>query len=732
MPNPLSKLIPHLVGEYPRSFLNLFDKIVTINEQNHDELKKTIWSAFALASTHHEGQKRRSGKSYFEEHCLEVANILASWKMDHITVIGGLLHDVIEDTDVTYKDLQKQFGTDIAKLVDGVTKLGGIDFSSRKEKQAGNFMKLLLSVAKDLRVIIIKFADRLHNMSTIKYMPKIKQHRIAIETRDVYVPLAHRLGMASVKWQLEDLVLTTLNPTVYKEIDTKLKATNRQRKKYINGIISPVTKELSGYDITADISGRPKSHASIYGKMVKRGKTFEEIYDLYAIRIIVDKIEQCYLTLGIIHNLYSPIQERFKDFIASPKSNGYQSIHTTVVGRDGHMVEIQIRTEEMEQTAEIGVAAHWRYKEGKTTSRDLDANVKWLRELVTMLQDESSDPNEFMHLLKIDLFDNEIFVFSPKGDLSQLPVNATPLDFAFQIHTQVGMHCMGAKINHKVVPLNTVLKNGDVVEIITSKNQNPSFGWLKLAVTTKARNHINRYLRKIRQEESYKLGVEILQKTLRRLKSYEMLKEIKESFHKFGLNSTDALMIAIGNGNLTVRDIFKKLRPTEDPELPIAEDEDQNSFFDFARSTSKGIKLQGITDLMVNFGKCCNPIPGDDMIGFVTRGRGITVHRTSCNSLPLLSEESDRLIPVEWDVSKKDLFSVLIRVVGGERKGILKDVTECISAEKMNIKSVDMRVRDNIAIGNIIVQVNNLRQLDRLVKKLTKIRGIDYVERVGR
>ncbi len=732
MPNPLSKLVPHLVGEYPRSFTTLFNDIVTINDENRDELIKLVWSAYSMASTHHEGQKRRSGKSYFEDHCLGVANILASWKMDHITIIGGLLHDVIEDTDVTFKDLDKQFGNDIATLVDGVTKLGGIDFSSRMEKQAGNFMKLLLSVAKDLRVIIIKFADRLHNMSTIKYMTKIKQHRIAIETRDVYVPLAHRLGMASVKWELEDLVLQTLNPVSYKDIETKLKASNRQRQKYINTIIGPVKNELSKLEISTDIFGRPKSHASIYGKMVKRGKTFEEIYDIYAIRIIVDRVDQCYLTLGIIHNLYSPVQERFKDFIASPKSNGYQSIHTTVVGHDGHMVEIQIRTEEMDKTAEIGVAAHWLYKEGKTTYENLDANVKWLRELVEILQDESSDPNEFMHLLKIDLFENEIFVFSPKGDLIQLPVNATPIDFAFQIHTQVGLHCMGAKINHKVVPLNTILKNGDIVEIITSKNQHPSIGWLKLAVTTKARNHINRYLRKIRQEESFKLGLEILEKTLRRLKEFDMLKEIKESYNKFGLNSTDALMSAIGNGNLTVREIFKKLRPTDDSDFVISEDEEQSSFFDFARSSSKGIKLQGIKDLMVNFGKCCNPIPGDNMIGFVTRGRGITVHRTSCNSLPLLTEESDRLIPVEWDVTKNDLFSVLLKVVGEDRKGILKDVTECISGDKMNIKSVDMKVQDNVAIGNIIVQVNNLRQLDRLINKLTKVQGIDYVERVGR
>lgn len=730
MQNPLAKLVPQLLGEYPKQFNELLNKVPIPEGLESTKIRDELWNAYQFSMTCHEGQKRRSGRPYFD-HCYQVATSLAEWKMDYRTVMGGLLHDVVEDTDVSIKDLEKRFNEDVARLVDGVTKLGGITFSSRKEQQAGNFMKLLLSVAQDLRVIIIKFADRLHNMKTIKYLPQIKQHRIAIETRDVYAPLAHRLGMARVKWELDDLILKTLHPNSFNEIESKLKATNKQRSKYIHSVIDPVKKELARYNIEAHVYGRPKSHSSIYGKMVRRGKNFEEIYDVYAIRIIVDKIEQCYLTLGVIHQMYSPVQERFKDFVAMPKTNGYQSIHTTIVGPNGQMVEIQIRTREMERTAEIGVAAHWRYKESGTTSADLDSNIKWLRELVEILQSERSDPAEFMHLLKIDLFNDEIFVFTPNGDLIQLPLAATPIDFAFQIHTELGIHCIGAKVNQKVVPLNTKLKNGDIVEIITSKNQHPSLGWLKFVVTSKARNHINKYLRDIRQEESIKLGNEILEKTLRRLKMFGEMKSIKASYEQFGYKSSEALIEAIGNGTITIREIFKKLRPDDEPSLEEPNRDGAKKFIDYARSKARGIKLQGISNIMVQFAKCCNPIPGDDMVGFVTRGRGITVHRSNCRSLPLLSEESDRLMPVEWDVARSDVFKVRIKVVGEDSKGQLKTMTEAISTENSNITSVDLKVRDNIATAYFIIEVRNSRQLERIIKKLTKINGIDYVERTG-
>ena len=619
----------------------------------------------------------------------------------------------------------------MADLVDGVTKLGGIRFSSREEKQAGNFMKMLLSVAQDLRVIIIKFADRLHNMKTIKHLPRMKRHRIAMETRDVYVPLANRLGMAKVKADLEDLVFQTLNPKSYSDLESKIKSSRRSRERYISDITKPISDELSKHNLEASIYGRVKSYSSIYGKMIKRGKSFDEIYDNLAVRVIVNTIEDCYLTLGVLHQKLKPIQERFKDFIATPKTNAYQSIHTTVIGPGGKLVEIQIRTKEMEETAEIGIAAHWQYKKDSVASKSIDSHVKWLRDLVEILQGESSDPREFMNLLKIDLFNDEIFVFTPNGDLVQLPVDSTPIDFAFNVHTEVGLHCIGAKVDHKVVPLNTILKNGDTVEILTSKSQNPSYGWLKFIVTSKARNNINKFLQKATRDESIILGKQLVEKTLRRLKRKSLMGELIESYSKFGYNNSDSFLEAIGSGIISIRDILNKISP-EDKNKVEEESENQDSkFLDFARSRSKGIKIQGITNLMVSFGKCCNPIPGDGMIGFITRGRGVTVHRSTCKSLPLLNEESDRLIPVEWDVGRTDVFNVRLRVESIDRKGMLREITEVISGSNINIASVDMKVKDALSTAFFIIQINNIKQLDRIIKKVIKIPGVENVERTG-
>jgi len=729
MENPITKFAPFLVGEFPKPFQELLDKVTSNEPLTEDDLKKELWSAYEFGFRHHEGQKRRSGGSYFENHCVEVAKILAEWNMDHITIIGGLLHDTIEDTEVNFEDIEKKFGADVANLVNGVSKLSGIRFTSQKAKQAGNFMKMLISVAQDLRVIIIKFADRLHNMSTIEYLPRIKQHRTAIETRDVYAPLAHRLGMARVKWLLDDLVLKTLNPDDYKKIEKKLKSSHKGREKYIKTITDVLLDELEEYNIAPKVYGRPKSHASIYSKMVERGKTFEEIYDILAVRIVVDKIEECYLTLGVLHQKFKPIQERFKDFIATPKSNGYQSIHTTVIGPDGKLVEIQIRTENMEQTAEIGIAAHWRYKdENGAETKGVDSHVKWLRELLDILQSEENDPKEFMHMLKIDLFGDEIFVFTPKGDLVQLPVKSSPIDFAYHVHTEVGQTCLGAKINHKVVPLNTELQNGDTVEIIKSSSQNPNYGWLKFAVTSKARNRIKRYLSKKERDESIKMGEEIMTKSLRRLKLINLLDEVKGAYKKFGFGGTDQLMEAIGKGEISIRDILDKIRPDE----VQAEEVEPSSFFSFKRKESRNIKLEGISNIMANFGKCCNPIPGDDMLGFITRGRGITVHRSDCSSLPLLNKESDRLVPVEWEVSRKDFFNVQLKVVGQDRKGLLKDMTESISKLNINMTSVDIKVKEAVATAIFIIQVNNLKQLDRVIRIMSKVKSIDFVERAQR
>lgn len=725
MINPLSRFAPFLVGDFPKPFLELLSGVTHHEKLSEDELKGILWKAYEFGLRHHEGQKRLSGEPYFESHCVEVAKILANWNMDHVTIIGGLLHDTIEDTDATLEDIEEIFGSDVANLVNGASKLSGIRFSSRKAKQAGNFMKMLISVAQDLRVIIIKFADRLHNMSTINHLPRIKQHRIAVETRDVYSPLSHRLGMAKVKWLLDDLVLKTLNPDIYKEISSKVKSSNKDREKYIKTITKVLNEELKTYKINPTIAGRPKSFSSIYGKMVKRGKAFEEIYDILALRMVVEKIEDCYLTLGIIHQIFKPLQERFKDFIANPKSNGYQSIHTTVIGPGGKLVEIQIRTEEMEQTAEIGIAAHWRYKEGPRDSKNVDSHVKWLRELLDILQSEENDPKEFMHMLKIDLFSDEIFVFTPKGDLLQLPVKSTPLDFAFEVHSEVGKTCLGAKVNHKTVPLNTVLQNGDTVEVITSNSQQPNYGWLKYAITSKARNQIKRYLKKKEKEESIIIGEEILTKSLRRLKILKQIDEVKNAYSKFGFGGVEDLIESLGKGDISVRDILDKLSP-ENVDL---EEDDTSKFFKFRKKESRNIKIEGISNIMANFGKCCNPIPGDDMVGFITRGRGITVHRSECSSLPLLREESDRLLPVDWEVARKDFFNVRMKVVGQDRKGLLKDMTETISKLSINMTSVDIKVKDTVATAIFIIQVNNVKQLDRVVRKMSNVKNIDLVER---
>ncbi|MFH1853511.1 MAG: bifunctional (p)ppGpp synthetase/guanosine-3',5'-bis(diphosphate) 3'-pyrophosphohydrolase [Candidatus Neomarinimicrobiota bacterium] len=733
MQNPLARFAPQLVGEYPKLFLDLYHQINVPDKNKAAEIKELLWQAYSFSRHYHEDQKRKSGRPYFE-HCLAVANILASWNMDHITVIGGLLHDTVEDTEATLIQIEEKFGEDITKLVDGVTKLGDIKFSSRKAKQTGNIMKMLLSVARDIRVIIIKFADRLHNMQTIRYLSPVKQRRIAIETRDVYAPLAHRLGMAAVKWQLDDLVFLTLNPAVYKEIDDKLKSTYKERTRYLKEFSRPIKDELAKHGIDANIYGRPKSHASIYKKMINRGKEFEEIFDIIAIRIVVETTDQCYLAMGIVHQMFRPIPERFKDFVASPKMNAYQSIHTTVVGPRGRKVEIQIRTQQMEQTAEIGVAAHWRYKEGGSYKAEIDSHMKWLRELVEILQGESADPLEFMHLLKIDLFNDVIFVLTPAGDLIQLPAGATPIDFAFQVHTEVGLHCIGAKVNKKIAPLNTVLNNGDTVEIITSQNQTPHYGWLRFAVTSKARNHITRYLRKLRFAESLKLGNEIIEKTLRRLKRMNLSKEILDAHASLGYKNRDNLIAAIGDGTVTIRDILKKILPAEDTGVPEERElvDHSDNFLTLARGSAKGVKLQGISNIMVSFGKCCNPIPGDDLVGFVTRGRGITLHRADCESLPLLDEDSDRIIPVEWDVAKNETFSVRLKIVSQDKPGVLKEISEAISAEEVNISSVDLTTKDSIVTAYFVVQVRDIKQLERIRKKITKISGIDYIERTVR
>ena len=717
-------------SNYPKEYNEIISQLNLNPEKNKSEIDQ-IWFAYQFAAEAHKEQKRKSGEPYVT-HCAAVALILAEWNMDLDTIISGLLHDVIEDTQYNKDDIKIKFNPVIAELVEGVSKLSGMHFESRLEKQAENFMKMFLSVAKDIRVIIIKFADRLHNMRTLNHLSKIKQRRIAIETKDVFAPLAHRLGMNSLKIELENHVLKIIDRSMYNEIEKKLKSSKKERERYIEKFIKPISKEIDKMNSELKIFGRAKHHFSIYGKMLRQNKQFAELYDLFAIRIITNKIEECYGILGIVHQLYTPMQERFKDYIATPKSNGYQSIHTTVFGSDGKMVEVQIRTFDMDQTAEVGVAAHWVYKEKKSkksASHSLDRHMRWLRELVEVLQNEDKDPDEFLKLLKVDLFQDEIFVFTPNGDVIQLPMNSTPVDFAFSVHTQVGYNCHGAKINKKIVPLNTELKNGDTVDILTSDSHSPSYSWLKFVKTAKAKSQIKKIVKKEQFEQSIRLGKEILDKTLRRMKKSHLINKIKDKPQVMGLSDLEAIYTELASGQITARDLIEKYEPQEVEHKDNNNETFTEKFINKARGIAKGVRVDGVSNTLISFGKCCSPIPGDEIIGYITKGRGVTVHRSSCINIPFLNND-DRFINVEWNVSANASFITRLKILVEDRKNILRDITEGISSMNMNIQSIDMKAEDGMGVCILIIETRDNRQIERLKKKINQIRDVVYLERM--
>ena len=689
--------------------------------------KIIIKNALDFSIKMHEGQKRKSGLPYVS-HCIEVANILLDWNMDYTTIVSALLHDVVEDTDVSLKDIEREFGSDVAFLVDGVTKIDHIAFRSQEHKQAENFIKLFISLAKDLRVIIIKFADRLHNMETIEYLSSKKRKEIALETKEIFVPLAHRLGMASLKWKFEDLSLKCLNLKSYNSIKKKIEGSSKSNKKILESTIAPIRKELDSYKIESEISGRYKSISSINRKIELRNKKFEDIYDLYAIRIVVDKIEECYLALGVIHSIYPPVQDRFKDFIATPKTNGYQSVHTTVVTKDSKLTEVQIRTKEMDYTAEVGVAAHWLYKEGSKIS-SLDEKVPWLRDLLAMMSGDNADAEEMIELLKIDMFEDEIFIFTPKGDLIKLPVDSTPLDFAFAIHSDLGFSCVRAKVNKKLVPLSYKLNNGDIVEFETSKKQKPNSGWLNFVKTSRASHAIGKYLRKIEEEESRKIGLQLLEKNLRKLKLYEKFNDIKKKYSDIGYKNLNELLSDIGRGGLTVKDVISKMFPDiKTSQEKVSYDKE---FIDSARSDFEGINLDGVNNLVVDYGKCCNPIPGDNVIGYISRGRGLIVHRLSCSNLSSLSESDERIVSVNWDTKKNISFKAKIHMTCIDSAGVLNEIADIISKNKVNILDVKTDVTEG-GIANIwiICKIESLPQLELIIKSISQLKKVDSVERV--
>ena len=715
---------------YPKKFISIVD-----NLQSEDKTEKNIaliWKAYELAQLLHANQKRDSGEPYFS-HCESVGLILSEWKIDTDTIIAGLLHDSIEDTNISKEKLADDFGLDVANLVEGVTKLSGIKFNSKKQEQAENFMKMFLSMAKDIRVIIIKFADRLHNMSTLDSLSSERQERIALETKEIFTPLAHRLGMNNVKNKMEDLVLKTLEPKKYKYVNRKVNNTKKERDKYIQKLITPINRELKDNSINSSIFGRAKHYSSIIGKMEKRNKKFDEIYDLFAIRIIVDKVSDCYAVLGIIHQIYNPFQERFKDYIARPKRNGYQSIHTTVFGTDGRLVEIQIRTPEMDETAEIGVAAHWNYKDsGKTKENrsSLDSQVLWLREIYELLKSEDTSASEIMELFKVDLFQDEIFVYTPNGELVELKPGSTPVDFAYQVHTEVGTHCKGAKINDKIVPLNYELKSGDYVDIITSKNKFPNHSWLQFVKTAKAKTHIRRWLKKEEYIQSIKIGKDIIEKELRKIRKISLIKVIKSDPNKLGFGSYEEICSRIGNGKIVISDLIEKYFPSDTSDINDSPVQTLTSkFIDLARGRSKGVTVDGLNDIMLKFGKCCTPIPGDSIVGYLTRGQGVTIHRSECKSSLSKVKDQNRFVNVDWNISSKRTFVVRLKMIFEDRKNLLKDLTDTTSALNIYIKSIDMKAEDTVATCILIIEISNKKQLDKLVVKLQQVQSIDHIER---
>ncbi len=688
-----------------------------------------ILEAYRLAEEAHKGQKRASGEG-FVTHAVEVATLLGQLKLDSASIIAGLIHDVVEDTQFTLTDVEERFGKEVASIVDGVTKIGKVQFRSQTERQAENYRKLLLSMAEDARVILIKLADRLHNMRTLEYLPRGKQIRIARETREIYAPLAHRLGIAQVKWELEDLCFKFLEPEEYEELRRMVQQRRQERERQILEVQRPVEELLKEAGIPYEVTGRPKHLWSIYRKIENRGKPYEEIYDLMAMRVITDSVQNCYAALGLIHSKFTPIQDRFHDYIATPKSNMYRSLHTTVFGPGGRRYEIQIRTEEMHRTAEYGIAAHWRYKEGGGASDEVDEALSWFRQVLEW-QQETSEPEEFMEFLKMDLFLGEIFVFTPKGEVKQLPVGATPIDFAYAVHTEVGSHCAGAKVNGRIAPLSRELRNGDTVEILTSPRKSPSRDWLAFVKTSRARQRIRQWIRQQEHDESVKLGREFLDREMKKLRvSLPGDGVLAEAAEALDYPDFEHVHAALGRGDIGPSAVIKELFPEK--EVAEARKKASSPLQRIARKirrTDKGVRIQGIDNLMVRYSQCCQPVPGDDVIGYVTAGRGVSIHRQDCPNVLNLSQDPERRVEIEWTAEQGDRFYVKLYTRGSDRRGILSDIAKAISDTGTNIQHADIRAVDGGMLGEFVVEVQDLPHLARVMKRISQIKGVLSVER---
>lgn len=683
--------------------------------------------AFRFTARAHQGQKRMSGEE-FVSHSIAVAQILAEQLLDTTSIAAALLHDVVEDSDVRVEDVAREFGAEIAGIVDGLTKISHLTFRSSAEEQVENYRKLLLSIAKDARVIIIKLCDRLHNMRTLEHLPLERRQRIAQETREIYAPLAHRFGMARIKAELEDLTFKFMEADEYRALAQQVASKRTAREQMILKLRTPLEYELrragiEGYEVT----GRPKHLWSIYQKMRKRNKPFDEIYDLMALRVIVRSVPECYHVLGIIHHNWTPLQERIKDYIASPKSNGYQSLHTTIFGPGGQLFEVQIRTAEMHRTAEYGIAAHWVYKTDGSAD-EIEEHLGWFRQLLELQQDTHS-PEEFLEFLKIDLYQDEIFVFTPQGDVKQLPKGATPIDFAYHVHTKVGEKTQGAKINGRIAPLHRELKNGDTVEILTSPAARPSRDWLNHVRTARARHKIKQWIRQEEETVSFQLGQEILEREVkrRRLEMPEAAR-LERAAESLSLADAQGLVIAIGRGDVAIGHVIRALFP-EVPQDELQEPK-PNVFGRVIERLrlGRGIKIQGVDGLVVRYAQCCQPVPGDQVVGYVTQGRGISIHRADCPNLLTLAAE-ERRVEIDWHESAGEAFAVRLVITGEDRRGLYADVMQAISASGTNIRGAEMHTKDGAVFGTIFVEVDNLAHLEKVLKAIRRVKGVSTIDR---